>query len=257
MVDAIVHARPGDDLATDAGAAGQVDDCRLQAGMAAAERHRELAVGAGDVEQRVSVAGQRHRLRHLGRGEASDLVLAADVRAPVGVIGRFVVQLDVMTVADQVLETRPPLPVLGGVGKEIADVMIRARIEPAPGALAHLVATVGTPLDVAKRGDHVEQQLRGRGLQAEVLGELGRVARPLCQGGEDAGALGNLQRARDRHPEHRLADRRRQLVQHQPDPLEESVGGGRDSHRASDYPSAWPLNRPPRACCSPVRIDRG
>jgi len=50
-------------------------------------------VGAGDVEDRVRAFGKRDRLRHFGAGEASQLVLAADVGLPVGVIGVFAVQL--------------------------------------------------------------------------------------------------------------------------------------------------------------------
>ena len=89
VADAVAHPRLGDDLLPHLGAARQVDDRRPQPLVAAAERHRVLAVGAGHVEHRVRAFGERDRLRDFGAGEPRQLVLAADVGAPVGVLGRL------------------------------------------------------------------------------------------------------------------------------------------------------------------------
>ncbi len=192
VVDAVVHAGARDDLAADAGASRQVDDCRLQPRMVAAERHRELTVGAGDVEQRMGALLQRHRLSHLVGAKPGDLVLAADVGAPVGILGRPVVQLSVAAVANQLLEVLPPLPVLGRVGEEVAKVVIGARIEPATGASSHLIAPIWAQFDVAQRGDHVEDELGARGLEPQVLSQLIRLTRSLCQCPEYPSALRDL-----------------------------------------------------------------
>jgi hypothetical protein len=222
--DAVAHPGLGDDLLPHPGAPRQVDDRRLQPGVAAAERHRELAVGAGDVKQRVGAFDQWDRLRDFVAGEARHLELAANVGLPVGVLWRFLVQLDVLAVADQVFEPGVPVPVMVGVGEEVAEVGLRAGIEPGAAALGHLVAAVRVLLDVAEGGDDVEDADRPLRLQPQVLGQLGGIARPHRQRAEHSGPLRHLQRARHRHRVHRLADRRRHLAEQQSEPLDQAVG---------------------------------
>jgi hypothetical protein len=83
---------------------------------------------------------------------------------------------------------------------------------------------VGVLLDVTQRCDHVEDAKRPGRLQPEVFGQLGRIPRSLGEGAEDSGPLRHLKRARHRHREQRLTDRRRHLAQQQPDPLHQPVG---------------------------------
>ena len=111
------------------------------------------------------------------------------------------------------------------------------RRDPAKsGRGGHLVAPVGTQLQVAERSDHVEDADGPGRLQAKVLGQLGRIARALGQRRQHPGALGDLQRARDRHRVHRLADRRRHLVEEEADPLQQSIRAPRRSASAPAYP---------------------
>ena len=218
------HPGLGDDLAPDRGAARQVDDRRAEPGVAAAERHRELAVAAGDVEQRVRARRERDRLRDLVAREPRELVLAADVGVPVRVVGGAVVHLDRLAVAEQALETVPPLPVAVVVGEEVAEVAVAAGLEPAP----RRAATARSARRAAERG-RAPRARRGRSVvgsgcssrrSASSVGAL----RALGERGEDPGPLRDLQRARHRHREHRLADRRRQLVGAQRDPLDSPSG---------------------------------
>ena len=114
----------GDDLPADRRAAGKVDDGGLEPWMPAAELRREPAVGARHVEQRGRFVRQPQRFCHLGRGQPGELELPADVGLPAGVLGRRVVQLEAPARADDVLELRPPLPVLEAVLDEVADVRL-------------------------------------------------------------------------------------------------------------------------------------
>ena len=218
VLDAIGHAVPGDDLPADGRAAGKVDHRGLEPGMATAELRREPAVAARHVEERARLVREPQGLRHLRRGQPGKLELAADIGLPGRVRGRRVVELEALAGPDHLLELRPPLPVLGAVLDEAADVGLGRRIKPAPRGLRQLVATP-VALHVPQRVEGVEQQARARGRQLQLAGELVSAGRPLRQSLEDPEPHPGDDRARHRHPEHRLADRPRGEVEPQGEPL--------------------------------------
>ena len=231
VLDAVGHAVLGDDLPADRRAAGKVDDGGLEPGMPAAQLRREPAVAARHVEQRGRLVRQPQRFRHLGRGQPGELELAANVGLPGWVLGRRVVQLEALARPDDLLELRPPVPVLGAVLDEGADVRLGRGVQPAPRGLRQLVAAP-VALHVPERVERVEQQARARRRQLQLARELVRAGRPLRQPLEDPEPHAGDDRARHRHPEHRLADRPRGEVESQGEPLGRVLGPKVGAHGA-------------------------
>ena len=156
---------------------------------------------------------QRHRLRHLGAGEAGELVLAADVGAPVGIVGGFVVQLDVAALADEVLEAPATSPSSRRCrrGSRRGSARRRGRASGGPARSSRSGRRRAAPGGRARR----QRRAPARSLpacsprcSASSAGSRG----PSASAVEHPGSLRDLQAARDRHPEHRLADRGRQPV---------------------------------------------
>ena len=110
--------------------AGKVEHRGVQPRVAAAQLGGEPAVAAGHVQQPAGPGREAQGARHLGCRQAGQLELAADVPAPMRVVGREVVDLHALAGADHVLEPGPPLPVVEAVLDVRADVGVRGRVEP-------------------------------------------------------------------------------------------------------------------------------
>ena len=217
------------DLTADAGAAGQVHDRRRQSLVAPAEGHRELAVGAGHVEQRAAARRQLDRLRDRRAGELRELVLPGDVGAPVGVLGRLVVKLHRAAVPDQALRDPATTPSSGCCREEVAHVGIGLRVQPLALPRGELEA-FAVELQDARHGEYFEHPQRALLAEAQALRQLLRARGPRGEFAEHPGALCDLQRTGHRHREHRQADRLGNQVEHPADPLFEIVVPDPDAH---------------------------
>ena len=88
-------------------------------------------------------------------------------------------QLDRAPVADQLLESLPPAPIVGRIGEKSTYVRLRARVEPFRRAAGKAVALGGIELELSGCDQHVEHTAHARLTQLKVLRQLGSRPRSL------------------------------------------------------------------------------